>query len=326
MKRILIVEHSELGRDVLVRRLTAKGFEVLMASNGDEGLHLAEASRPDLILMDLHMPLLDGWECCRRLKASPATRDIALIAVTARARSKDRNRAMETGFDEFETKPVDFTALLTKVEQFPGHLAVGASPPSQTNSSTPRHPSLTQFRPVSGLAALPGRFYTIRPGRTIHGQHIGLCCLRHARTSRTYIDALRTKGFRATDIPVLWPENVGLKDLVHEMHTKAPEQPPAPARARSSAACWAGSPVSARCDSRHRAIHRCGSNRRGVGRRGPLAPRWHHRRAHRIWRPEYEAKRYEGRIRKGGIPLSGTPIIAMAQREGHRGGGGRAGH
>jgi len=117
MKRILVVEHNELGRDVLVRRLTAKGFDVLVASNGDEGLHLAETSRPDLILMDLHMPLLDGWECCRRLKASPATRDIALIAVTARARANDRNRAMETGFDEFEAKPVDFTALLAKVEQ-----------------------------------------------------------------------------------------------------------------------------------------------------------------------------------------------------------------
>ena len=117
MKRILVVEHNELGRDVLVRRLIATGFEVLVASNGDEGLHLAETARPDLILMDLHMPLLDGWECCRRLKASPATRDIALIAVTARARAKDRNRAMETGFNEFATKPVDFTTLLAKVEQ-----------------------------------------------------------------------------------------------------------------------------------------------------------------------------------------------------------------
>ena len=67
--------------------------------------------------MDLHMPLLDGWECCRRLKASPATRDIALIAVTARARAKDGNRAIETGFNEFATKPVDFTTLLAKVEQ-----------------------------------------------------------------------------------------------------------------------------------------------------------------------------------------------------------------
>ena len=117
MKRILVVEHSELGRDVLVRRLMAKGFEVLMASNGDEGLHLAETSRPDLILMDLHMPLLDGWECCRRLKASPTTRDIAMIAMTGRVRTRDRNRAMEAGFDEFETKPVDFTSLLAKVEQ-----------------------------------------------------------------------------------------------------------------------------------------------------------------------------------------------------------------
>ena len=117
MKRILVVEHDELRRDLLVRRLAARGFEVLMASNGEGGLRLAETSRPDLILMDIHMPMLDGWECCRRLKASPATRHIALIAMTARARANDRNRAMQEGFDEFESRPADFAALLIKVEQ-----------------------------------------------------------------------------------------------------------------------------------------------------------------------------------------------------------------
>ena len=117
MKRILVVEHNERARDVLVRRLIGRGFEVMMAPNGEEGLYIAETSRPDLILMDLHMPLLDGWECGRRLKASPTTRDIATIAMTSRVRAKDRNRAMEAGFDDFLSTPIDFTALLGRIEQ-----------------------------------------------------------------------------------------------------------------------------------------------------------------------------------------------------------------
>ena len=117
MKRILVVEHSKPVRDALVRRLSARGFDVLMASNGEEGLYLAETARPDLILLNLHMPLLDGWECGRRLKASPATRHMATIAMTGRVRPNDRNRAMEAGFDEFLQTPIDFAALFARVEE-----------------------------------------------------------------------------------------------------------------------------------------------------------------------------------------------------------------
>jgi len=116
-KRVLVVEHNERARDVLARRLIGRGFEVLTASNGEEGLYLAETSRPDLILMDLHMPLLDGWECGRRLKASPTTRSIAMVAMTSRVRSHDRNRAMEAGFNEFLATPIDFVTLVATVEQ-----------------------------------------------------------------------------------------------------------------------------------------------------------------------------------------------------------------
>ena len=116
-KRILVVEHNERARDVLARRLIGRGFEVMTASNGEAGLYLAETSRPDLILMDLYMPLLDGWECGRRLKASPTTRGITMVAMTGRARAHDRNRAMEAGFDEFVATPIDFSALVATVEQ-----------------------------------------------------------------------------------------------------------------------------------------------------------------------------------------------------------------
>ncbi|HXT69597.1 MAG TPA: response regulator [Vicinamibacterales bacterium] len=117
MKRILIVEDNELNRDVLSRRLSARNFHVLIATHGREGLRFAETERPDLILMDLGMPEIDGWECARRLKASPTTRQIPIIALTAHAMRGERERALEAGCDEFDTKPIDFTGLLAKMER-----------------------------------------------------------------------------------------------------------------------------------------------------------------------------------------------------------------
>jgi CheY-like chemotaxis protein len=117
MKRILIVEDNELNRDVLSRRLAARGYYVLIATHGQEGLRFAEIERPDLILMDLGMPDLDGWECSRRLKSSPTTRHIPIVALTAHAMCGDRERALAAGCDEFDTKPINFAGLLAKMER-----------------------------------------------------------------------------------------------------------------------------------------------------------------------------------------------------------------
>ena len=115
MNRILIVEDNELNRDALARRLVRRGYHVVMAVDGREGLRLAETANPDLILMDLGLPELDGWECTRRLKAAAHTSGIPIIALSAHATSGDRERALEAGCDEFDTKPIDLPILLEKV-------------------------------------------------------------------------------------------------------------------------------------------------------------------------------------------------------------------
>lgn len=116
MKRILIAEDNELNRDVLSRRLAARGYDVLLAPEGHTCLALAATSQPDLILMDLGMPEIDGWECTRRLKTHPKTAGIPIIALTAHAMSGDREKALAAGCDEFDTKPIDFGGLLKKME------------------------------------------------------------------------------------------------------------------------------------------------------------------------------------------------------------------
>ena len=117
MKRILIVEDNELNRDVLSRRLRSRGYDVLQAAEGLQCLALAESGAPDLILMDLGMPEIDGWECTRRLKTHPRTARIPIIAITAHAMRGDREKALAAGCDEFDTKPIDFSGLLKKMEQ-----------------------------------------------------------------------------------------------------------------------------------------------------------------------------------------------------------------
>ena len=115
MKRILIVEDNELNRDVLSRRLVLRGYDVIVAEDGRQGLALADLHQPDLILMDLGLPEIDGWECVRRLRANAASQSIPIVALTAHAMTGDRERALAAGCDEFDTKPIDFTALLTKM-------------------------------------------------------------------------------------------------------------------------------------------------------------------------------------------------------------------
>src|SRR5436190_1746705 len=116
MKRILVVEDNEMNCDVLSRRLARRGFEVLVAANGLDGLAMAEAERPDLILLDLSMPEVDGWECARRLKAGALTRAIPIVALSAHAMLGDREGALDAGCDDFDTKPIDFAGLLARIE------------------------------------------------------------------------------------------------------------------------------------------------------------------------------------------------------------------
>jgi CheY-like chemotaxis protein len=114
--RILLVEDNEMNRDMLSRRLIRSGYEVVMAVQGEEGVALARTATPDLVLMDMSLPVLDGWEATRRLKGDPATREIPVIALTAHAMSGDREKAREAGCDDFDTKPVEYMRLLSKIE------------------------------------------------------------------------------------------------------------------------------------------------------------------------------------------------------------------
>ncbi|TFY96457.1 response regulator [Ramlibacter rhizophilus] len=116
MPRILLVEDNELNRDMLSRRLERRGFQVSIAVNGLEALERVAQERPELVLMDMSLPDMDGWEATRRLKVSPTTRAIPVIALTAHAMAGDRERALEAGCDDFDTKPVDLDRLLRKMQ------------------------------------------------------------------------------------------------------------------------------------------------------------------------------------------------------------------
>ena len=116
MSKILLVEDNETNRDMLSRRLLRRGYEVVLAVDGESGLALAGSETPDLILMDMSLPILDGWEATRRLKADAATRHIPVIALTAHAMSSDREKALEAGCDDYDTKPVEMPRLVGKIE------------------------------------------------------------------------------------------------------------------------------------------------------------------------------------------------------------------
>jgi CheY-like chemotaxis protein len=118
MLRILLVEDNELNRDMLARRLARSGFEVLLAVDGQQGVEATRRERPDLVLMDMSLPCLDGWAATRILKADPLTTAIPVIALTAHAMTGDRERALEAGCDEFATKPVDLRALVQTIGRF----------------------------------------------------------------------------------------------------------------------------------------------------------------------------------------------------------------
>jgi two-component system cell cycle response regulator DivK len=115
MSKILLVEDNEMNRDMLSRRLIRKGYEVVMAFDGQQAVELAALESPDLILMDMSLPVIDGWEATRRIKAAAATRTIPVIALTAHAMSGDREKALEAGCDDYDTKPIELPRLLGKI-------------------------------------------------------------------------------------------------------------------------------------------------------------------------------------------------------------------
>lgn len=123
MAKILIVEDNEMNRDMLSRRLERKGYQILMAVDGEQGVTMAQAEMPDLILMDMSLPVIDGWEATRQLKALPLMSPIPVIALTAHAMTSDREKALSAGCDDFDTKPIDLPRLLSKIETLLGKVA-----------------------------------------------------------------------------------------------------------------------------------------------------------------------------------------------------------
>ena len=124
MNTILLVEDNELNRDMLTRRLERKGFQIESAADGEAALQMVARQRPDLILMDMNLPVLNGWSTCRALRADAATRDIPVIALTAHAMAGDEQKALDAGCNDYTTKPIDFPLLLAKIHKL---LKPGAS-------------------------------------------------------------------------------------------------------------------------------------------------------------------------------------------------------
>ena len=120
MPKILLVEDNEMNRDMLSRRLQRRGYEVIIAVDGQQGIAMAQSENPDLILMDMSLPLIDGWEATRNLKGAMETKDIPVIALTAHAMSTDRDKAIEAGCDDYDTKPIELPRLLGKIEALIG--------------------------------------------------------------------------------------------------------------------------------------------------------------------------------------------------------------
>jgi len=120
MTKVLLVEDNEMNRDMLSRRLIRRGFDVVFAVNGKQGVELARREKPDIILMDMSLPIMDGWEATRCVKADDATRSVPVIGLTAHAMSGDRERALEAGCDDYDTKPVEFDRLIGKIERLLG--------------------------------------------------------------------------------------------------------------------------------------------------------------------------------------------------------------
>ncbi|GAA4098932.1 response regulator [Zhongshania borealis] len=122
MPKVLLVEDNEMNRDMLSRRLQRKGYEVVLAVDGQQGIDLCRADPPDILLLDMSLPVKDGWQVASEMKADSALRDIPIIALTAHAMADDRQRALQAGCDDYDTKPVDLPRLLTKIQRLLGQV------------------------------------------------------------------------------------------------------------------------------------------------------------------------------------------------------------
>ena len=120
MPKVLVVEDNEMNRDMLSRRLQRRGYEVVVSADGEDGVNKARSESPDIILMDMDLPVLDGWAATKMLKAAPETQNIPVIALTAHAMAGDREKALEAGCDDYDTKPVEFARLVEKMEKLLG--------------------------------------------------------------------------------------------------------------------------------------------------------------------------------------------------------------
>ena len=127
MVKVLLVEDNEMNRDMLSRRLAKRGYEVVMAIDGQQGVDMAVSEKPDIILLDMSLPVVDGWEAAQQIKANEVSKGVPLVALTAHAMASDRERAMSAGCDDFDTKPVELPRLLGKMEAL--LTAKGITPP-----------------------------------------------------------------------------------------------------------------------------------------------------------------------------------------------------
>src|ERR1700730_13672809 len=135
MTEVLLVEDNDMNRDMLPRRLIRRGFEVIFAVDGQQGIDLARSQRPDIILMDMSLPVIDGWEATRRVKSDDAPRGVRVIGLTAHAMSGDRERAIEAGCDDYDTKPVELDRLIGKIERLLARTVPSTSDHSRSTAS-----------------------------------------------------------------------------------------------------------------------------------------------------------------------------------------------
>jgi len=166
VKKILLVEDNEMNRDMLSRRLAKRGYAVVMAVDGAEGVAMAHSESPDLVLMDMGLPVMDGWTATRHIKADPSTAQIPVLALTAETMEGDREKCLAAGCDDYDTKPVDLERLIAKMDTLLAGAKSNSSPASSgpLSSGSPSHELLTPLNAIIGYAEILAERSSSRPG------------------------------------------------------------------------------------------------------------------------------------------------------------------